>query len=120
MSMTGAVLAAFGLIKRHWLLLMEMAVFVFVVAMLANIAIVAAIVLMLSPYLSAAAIAGGDSATLVQSDAVTIGVVLYLVMMGVFSAVLTTWQWVSWAQLFMLLQDKKTAAKLSPVLSRFR
>lgn len=111
LSVLTSLSKAWKLFAANWLVSVEMAIIVFVLAILINLFIAVAALLMIAPYLSTVVVTG-SATELPIYNAMFIGGIFYALALVLFMAIFTTWQWTAWTLLFERLQNERPSGKL--------
>lgn len=114
-----AIRSASKLFFANWLVSVEMALAVFVVAVVANLAIVLVSFVVVAPY-AAATLSTVDLTynTAALYNTAFVGGIFYIGVTILFAGLFSAWQWTSWTLLFDRLHKEKHTGKLVRVLAR--
>lgn len=112
-----AIQSALNLLRRNWLITIEMALYVFVLTILGNIGIVLGITLLTMPYITSEFIMAGVFTSSAIFNMIFVSGIMYALVLILFSSIFSTWQWVAWVILFQRLHTEKHTGKLVRILS---
>jgi hypothetical protein len=107
-----ALRQALQLLRRSWLVTLEMAIVNFVLVVLVNLILVVSVGLLFAPQYATAL--GLQTATSLDRfySAVVVSSLVYAVLVVFVGAILSTWQWIAWTLLFERLRTEQPASTL--------
>lgn len=113
-----AIKTAWRLFLQHWLVVLEMSIVSFVVVGFVNLFILIGLTVIFLPFFVSMTFNASVDTTVGQIEAILIfGQWVYLLVSLFTAAILSTWQWSAWAQLFQTL---RTGQPRSTVLAMIR
>lgn len=107
-----ALRQALMLLKRSWLVTLEMAIVNFIVVFVINLFLVVVVGLLFAPqFAGALGLATSTSLDRFYS-VVVVSSLVYAVLVVLVGAILSTWQWIAWTLLFQRLRTEQPASTL--------
>lgn len=108
-----AVRRACQVFTKHWLIVLEMSIITFIIVGATSLVLLIGLVVIFLPFFVMIPMSGSSGDALIQlQDTVFFGQWLYLLVSFFSAALLTTWQWSAWTNLFETLRTGKPASSL--------
>ncbi|MDP3970961.1 MAG: hypothetical protein Q8P90_04665 [bacterium] len=106
-----ALVQGLQLFLNNWLVTVEMAAVVFVLATVMGIFIILTTFVVIAPYLGLMLIVSPEGEVANVLNVLFVGGTFYVVATLIFAMIFSTWQWVSWTLLFKRIQKEKHTGK---------
>lgn len=117
-SMMDALEGAATLLRKHWLITIEMALALLLINIIAAIALIAALAIIIFPLFLAALTLVSLQFTVWPLVVGGIAIILFIALLFATGAFLGTFQWVAWTNLFLKFRVRGHVSKIVRVLGR--
>jgi hypothetical protein len=114
-----AIDRAIALTRRHWLVSVELAFFLFAVNLALSLLLAALVALVVVPILLAAFVVLGTGLAVGALSLFALGAGLFLLFLFSVGATLGAFQWTAWTHLFLKLKEPGSVSKIVRLVSRW-